>query len=384
MTSSSDNNEKIAVRGEGESLDVSDGDKTWAKDLGADEEVLVRKRRRSHHKKDARRKRVLIVVAVLVALVVVVVGGAFAFVQMGKMSVEQNNKFGTVGTGNTAVSYDEGKTVKYNGHTYLLNENMVSLCFMGYDLTERAANAGKNGQADSVMVLAMNLDTGRVTAIAIPRDSMVDVGEYVGSTFLGQERMQLCLAFSYGTDADTGAQYTSRIASRILYNVPINYYFALNMEGVAAVNDAIGGVALTAIETIPNTGIYEGDDVVLYGTKALSYVRYRNTAYLDSSLARQARQKQYIDAFATQAIDLAKESIPDVVNLFETAMSYSATNVGAQEVTYLATELVGKNPTFDITSIEGSMEQGEVYAEYVLDKTSAYETVLNVYYTRID
>ena len=373
MTNSSDNSKTESGKAEATSMD-----------LATNEEVLIRKRKRSHHRRDARRKRVLLVVAIIVAVVFVIGCAVFAFIHLGRMSVEQNSQIDAVDTTNNAVSYDEGKTVKYNGHTYRLNENMVSLCFMGYDLTERAANAGKNGQADSVMVIAMNLDTGRVCAIAIPRDSMVDVGEYVGSSFLGQDLMQLCLAFSYGTDADTGAQYTSRIASRVLYNIPINYYFALNMDGVAAVNDAIGGVSLTALDTIPNTGIYEGEDVVLYGTKALSYVRYRNTAYLDSSLDRQARQKQYISAFASQAIDLAKQSVPEVVNLFQIGMSYSATNLSAQEFAYLATELVGKNLTFDVTSIDGEMVQGEVYAEFELDKSSAYETVLDVYYTQID
>ncbi len=353
-------------------------------DLGAGEEVLIRKRKRSHHRRDARRKRALLVAAIIFVVVLVIGGGAFAFIQLGKMWVTQNNQIGTVGTTDSAASYDEGKTVKYNGHTYRLNENMVSLCFMGYDLTERAADAGKNGQADSVMVIAMNLDTGRVCAISIPRDSMVDVGEYVGSSFVGQDRMQLCLAFSYGTDADTGAQYTSRIASRVLYDIPINYYFALNMDGVAEINDAIGGVSLTALDSIPNTGIYEGEDVVLYGKKALSYVQYRNTAYLESSLDRQERQKQYISAFASQAIDLAKQSIPDAVNLFQVGMSYSATNLSAQEVTYLITELVGKDLTFDVTSIGGEMVQGDVYAEFELDETSAYETVLDVYYTQVD
>ncbi len=371
MTNSSDNNDNSKTE-------------STSMDLAADEEVLIRKRKRSRHRKIARRKRALLVVAIVVAIVLAVGGGIFAFIHLGKMSVTQNSQIDTVNTTNNAVSYDEGKTIKYNGHTYRLNENMVSLCFMGYDLTERAANAGKNGQADSVMVIAMNLDTGRVCAIAVPRDSMVDVGEYVGSSFIGQDRMQLCLAFSYGTDADTGAQYTSRIASRVLYNIPINYYFALNMDGVAEVNDAIGGVSLTALETIPNTGIYEGQDVVLYGKNALSYVRYRNTAYLESSLARQARQKQYVSAFASQAIALAKQNVSEVVNLFQVGMSYSATNLSAQEVAYLATELVGKNLTFDVTSIDGEMVQGDVYAEFELDKTSAYETVLDVYYTQVD
>lgn len=136
------------------------------------------------------------------------------------------------------------------------------------------------------MVLAVNLDTGETTGIGIPRDSMVEVGEFMGDTFTGMSTMQLCLAYAYGDGGELSSQYTASAVSRVLYNMPVSYYFSLDMDGVGALADAIGGVSLTPTQSIPNTNIVEGEPTVLFGSNALKYVQWRDTSVLTSSLDR--------------------------------------------------------------------------------------------------
>ena len=144
-----------------------------------------------------------------------------------------------------------------------VNENMVSVAVIGYDRQTEEVVPGKSvGQADAIMVLAVNLDTGKTTGIGIPRDSMVEVGEFMGDTFTGMSTMQLCLAYAYGDGGELSSQYTASAVSRVLYNMPVNYYFSLDMDGVGALADAIGGVSLTPTQSIPNTNIVEGEPTV--------------------------------------------------------------------------------------------------------------------------
>lgn len=349
------------------------------------QEVLVRKRKRRNNKRKKRIRTTLIVI-----LALVLVGGGTAFgvmsaIKAGEGAIHEAAQAEDIQTVENAVTYDEGKTVKYNGHTYALNENMVSISIIGFDRTAPAVEGEKAGQADAVMVMALDTKTGKATAIGIPRDSMVEVGEFVGDAFAGLNTMQLCLAFGYGDGREASCQYTTTVASRVLYNMPISYYFALDLSGVGPLNDAIGGVALTPLQSIPNANIIEGQDTVLFGNNALRYVQWRDTSVLTSSLDRQARQVQYIKAFAAQALEMSQGNLGTLADLFGTASQYSITNLGLNEFSYLATSVVSNGITsLEVVTLPGEMKQGEKYAEFYLDKNAIYETVLSVYYQQID
>ena len=350
-----------------------------------EEEVLIRKKKRHHSRRKKILKRVAIVVGILVAIAVVIAIAAFAFMKSGESAVKQANTADNIQADDSAVTYDEGRTVEYNGKTYALNENIVSVAVIGYDRQTEEVVPGKSvGQADAVMVLAVNLDTGETTGIGIPRDSMVEVGEFMGDTFTGMSTMQLCLAYAYGDGGELSSQYTASAASRVLYNMPVNYYFSLDMDGVGALADAIGGVSLTPTQSIPGTNIVEGEPTVLFGSNALKYVQWRDTSVLTSSLDRQTRQSQFVETFCKQALSSAQGNVGTLVNLYTTASNYAVTNLGLNEFSYLASSVLATGITsVDMTTLQGTMQQGDKFAEFYLDKTNVYETVLNVYYHEV-
>ena len=92
-----------------------------------DGEVLIRKKRR----RNTKHKRTLRIVGVVALVLVLVVGGtafaAWQAVKAGESSLHQTADAQDIQTADDSVTYDEGRTVKYNGHTYKLNENMVCL-----------------------------------------------------------------------------------------------------------------------------------------------------------------------------------------------------------------------------------------------------------------
>lgn len=388
--------EKDAAEKDDDSADVDDvaeepvpeGD--WPK---LDE--LPRPHSHAHNKEVHRRhvrqrvmRRLRVVLIVLLVIGALVGGAAFAINRMieeGARAMREASQPEDIQTVEEAETVDDGLTVEYQGKTYRYNENVVSIVVMGYDRRQDVSVTGKAGQADAIMVVALDTSTGLMRVIGVPRDTMVDVDENVGDAFIGQDKMQIALAFSYGDGYESSAENVVRAVSRVLYNMPMNYYLALNMEGVGPINDAVGGVALTPLATIPNTGIYEGSTMTLYGTNATKYVQYRDTSQLDSSLQRQARQSQYLQAFFSQAISSAAGNPTVLVGLYQTALQYSTTNLGLDEFSYLATVLLSHGMSqLDVVTLGGEPVKGEQYVEYHLDQQSVYETVLDVFYTPVE
>jgi LCP family protein required for cell wall assembly len=348
----------------------------------AHEDGLIRRKKR-RKKKLKIRKSILIPFVIVAVLVLLGIGGAVAY-YIGQKNLHTVSN-ALIESPDIAVSYAEGKKIQYNGHVYELNENMISILIIGYDSKNTTSANEASSQADALAVVAMDDKTGAVSVIAIPRDSMVDVDIYGDDdTYTGTRTMQLCLAFFYGDGGVSSCQNVSKSVSRILYNIPVNYYFALDETGVGALADRLGGVSLTPLETIPGTSIVEGNPVILFGDEALRYVQYRNTSVLTSSLSRQARQSQFINAFASQTLSSAKGNVTKLISLYNTANEYSLTNLGASEFTFLATSLIrnGINDV-DVTTLAGEMTMGDKYAEYNLDVDATYQTILDVYYTQV-
>ena len=218
---------------------------------------LPRPHSHAHNKEVHRRhvrqramRRLRVVLIVLLVIGVLVGGAAFAINRMieeGGRSMREASRPEDIQTVEEAETVDDGLTVEYQGKTYRYNENVVSIVVMGYDRRQDVSVTGKAGQADAIMVVALDTSTGLMRVIGVPRDTMVDVDENVGDAFLGQDKMQIALAFSYGDGYESSAQNVVRAVSRVLYNMPMNYYLALNMEGVGPINDAVGGVTLSGI-----------------------------------------------------------------------------------------------------------------------------------------
>lgn len=347
-----------------------------------------------HHSHGKKKKmpvwlRILIaVIAVITAFAVAVAGTFFVLEQKGKKSVTGN-------TANVTTQENYEETVTFGGKKYVYNSDIAVLAFLGVDKRELGLEnglVGTAGQADANIVLAINTKTGEAKAIAIPRDTMTEIDIYSDKgKFLRSEQKQLCLSFAYGNGKETSAQNTVTSISRILYNVPINKYFALDLNGIAPINDAIGGVTVTSLYDFKNVNIKKGDTVHLKGDLTETYVRTRDMDNIEASLNRTARQVQYIKAFAAQLAPAVMDDFSVVSRLYNTAMQYSTTNITLSDATYLASLLVSKGVRdFETVTIEGEMKKSEkvenadiVFAEFYPDSDKLMQLVLDTFYTQI-
>lgn len=333
--------------------------------------------RHKHRRKP--RRRVLRIVFIALAVFVVACGGIALYVNHAIQSGKEKLLDSTNVTVKDAVA--EG-LVEVDGTTYYKNDSAVSIAVIGFD-RRNMTDTKLAGQADTLMVVAIDTETGEMSVIVVPRDSMVLVDRYSNGTYLGQDTEQICLQFSYGDGYHTSCEYTADALSRVLLGMPISYYFALDMNGIAPINDAVGGVYLTPIESIPGTGIEEGSDILLYGQNATKYVQYRDTSVDGSALDRQKRQEQYIKAFVAKALSNAKGGdISSLLELYNAASEYSVTNLGIDEFSYLATLVAsGSANDLNLVSLQGAYgEKTGSFGEFQLDSASVQEAVLSVYY----
>lgn len=345
-----------------------------------------------HHRHHRRHKKKMnpvlkffVVPVSLILVVALVAGGTFVF--LDKKGRDDMTKVVT------QTNYDE--VIEYNGNKYAYNKDVVAIAFIGVDKRELDDNQqiGTAGQADADLVLTLNTKTGKAKVIAVPRDTMVDVDLYdTDGKYLRSENMQLCLSFAYGNGRETSAENVTTSLSRVLYNVPINKYFVLDLDGIKPLNDAIGGVTVESMYEFKDEGIKIGDEVTLTGDMTEKYVRHRDMDTVDASLNRTARQVQYVKAFARQLVPSVLDDFSIVSKLYNTASQYSVTNIDLSNITYLASLLVSKGVTdFETVTLEGEMKESTrkdyadfVYAEFYPDEASTMETVLDTFYTKLN
>ena len=122
-------------------------------------------------------------------------------------------------------------------------------------------------------------------------------------------------AYAYG-----GAEL-SKLTVEHLLGIPIQHYLALNMKGLEDLVDLVGGVEVVPPETFTIDGyeFYQDTPVYLDGRTALYYVRDRFSSSGD--YARQARQRQVLEALMHKAQDASFKLDPLKVASLMTSVS---------------------------------------------------------------
>lgn len=350
-----------------------------------------RKKKSSHKSKHRRLKRwqriVIIVLSVLIALVLAAIGTVAVLLNSGKDEMTTKIDEVSLKMPDNIENHDNGEYITYKGNRYMYNENLASILFMGVDKRDFETeddSYGQNGDADALMLLVYDTDTSKSNLISISRETIADVEVYSTSgEYVGTKKEQICLAYSYGDGKEESCENEVAAVRKLFYNVPINSYVALDLDGISYINDAVGGVELTPIETFRN--FTEGEDVTLWGKDAESYVRYRDTTKLLSNNSRMKRQKQYLNEFFNQLVASSKADITTLLDLYNAASPYMMTNLGANKAVYLASEALQNNfSALNLQNVPGEVTMGEKYAEYHIDEDEFFEMFLKIFYVKLD
>ncbi len=292
---------------------------------------------------------------------------------------------------NAGVSVDNNKnTITYQGKTYAYNSNMTSILCMGIDKKDGEGLGlvddvvGTGGQADALYMVAFDTATGETDIIAISRDIYGDIGVYsADGNYTGTENAQLCLAYAYGDGKEKSCVNTVDAVKRLFYNLPINSYFAMELEAITTLNDAVGGVVVTLPDDSLPLG-NAGDTIRLYGQDARIFIQYRNVYELNSSVDRMNRQISYLEGFASTAIDMTKQDLSTPVNLYNIVSSNSVTNLNASRISAIGYTIATSGASCEFAKVPGEVIHNGEYAEYVVDEQGLLELILDIYYKPVN
>lgn len=342
----------------------------------------------SKHRKMKTWKKVLLSIGcTLLGLVILAVGTVAYLIYQGGNELFNTDIHVTAPQG--IETEENGKYVVYNGETYQFNEKVTNVLCIGVDKRNLDENnnskvKASGGQADVLMLVSIDTSNGKITLFNISRDSMVDVTMYsAGGAYAGTEKQQICLSYSYGDGKESSCENTVNSVQRLFYNIPINTYFSLDLDGISALNDSVGGVDVVSPETIGE--FVEGESYHLVGQQAESFVRTRDTSKTDSNNMRMQRQKVYIQSFMNTVLQQTKEDLTTPIDLFNASAPYSCTNLNPSKVSYLAQQAVlGGMNGIDMVSVPGQVTMGSKYAEFNVSEAEFYQLFLSIYYTKIE
>lgn len=270
--------------------------------------------------------------------------------------------------------------LRYQGKTYAYQEDVMTFLCMGIDKsgeTKASADLHRGGQADALFLAVMDPGEKKISVIGVNRDTMAELFVYdEEGNYLGREIGQIALQHAYGDGMEESCERTVEAVSNLFYGIPIHGYFAMNMDVIIPLNDAVGGVDVV---------IGEGDEKVhLEGQEAYSFVRNRDMYAPHSAEQRLERQKQYLEAFALQAKKAVVQDLTLPAKLYTEILPYMVTDISASEAVYLATQAVSYTFGQDnLYSLEGEIRMGEQFEEFYLDETALYELILRIFYEEI-
>lgn len=270
--------------------------------------------------------------------------------------------------------------LRYQGKTYAYKEDVMTFLCMGIDKSGEAKaseDLHRGGQADALFLAVMDPGKKQISVIGINRDTMAELFVYdEEGNYLGREIGQIALQHAYGDGMEESCERTVEAVSNLFYGIPIHGYFAMNMDVIIPLNDAVGGVDVV---------IGDGDEKVhLEGQEAYSFVRNRDMYAPHSAEQRLKRQKQYLEAFARQAKKAVAQDLTLPAKLYTEILPYMVTDISASEAVYLATQAVSYTFGQDnLYSLEGEIRMGEQFEEFYPDETALYELILQVFYEEV-
>ena len=352
-----------------------------------------KKSQHNKHKMKKSKKIHITVVSCILGLCLLVVGTFGFLYYRGKNGLLDKSGISLNPPGDTKV-IDNGNYIFYNGHNYRYKDSMTSILFMGVDKDELGTVnnvVGTGGQADALYLIAIDTDNGVTTTFQISRNAMVDIDLYnTAGDFIRTENNQICLSYAYGDGKETSAENTVRSVRRLFYGLPVaQSYTALDIRGISALNDSIGGVTVTSPVTYKddsNKVVYnEGQTYELHGKDAENFVRLRNHKSDNYNDNRMARQKAYLNAFIDKTVTMTKSDITTPVAIYNSAKPYMTTNLSVSKVSYLATDLLRKGITSaDIQKVPGKDKEGKNYVEYKVDNKKFFKMIVDTFYVQAD
>ena len=332
--------------------------------------------------------RVLKGTAAILAVVLVLLAGMLLLQRWENTQDAPVSSSGEVSSVEADAPVDGREITYYNGTAYAKRENLETVLLLGVDKFEGETPEGyvNNQQTDFLLLLVMDKENETCTPIQLNRDTMTQIqilgvtGEPAG-TFTGQ----LALAHTYGSGEEDSCENTVLAVSNLLYGMEIDHYVSLTMDGVALLNDLVGGVTVEVLDDFSgiDDSLVQGETVTLKGQQALTYVRSRGGLEDSSNLHRMERQRQYLAALQQQLKAAVQQEDGFTLDALLQLNEYMVSDCTVNQLSDLGDSLAIYQVS-DILTTPGDAQEGEEFIEFTVDEAALQQLVMDVFYEPVE
>ncbi|MGD6961109.1 LytR family transcriptional regulator [Fictibacillus phosphorivorans] len=210
----------------------------------------------------------------------------------------------------------------------------ISILLMGVD--ERKNDRGRS---DTMIVMTINPEKNSMMMFNIPRDTRTEI---IGKGY--EDKINHAYAFG-------GVQMAVDTVENFI-DVPIDYYFKVNMESFQQIVDSVGGVTVNNPFSFEQSGMnFAEGQINLNGKEALAYSRMRKQD-TRGDLGRNDRQKQVITSIINEGAKVS--SITKFDNILSILGDNVKTNMTFDEMKDIQKNYKGARKKVESFQVEGN------------------------------
>lgn len=294
--------------------------------------------------------------------------------------------------GEMSEGFGQLNTVEYRGNTYREKPAITTLVIAGIDKADDSGDTIRNqyrngGQADFLMLIAIDHTDKVIHQLQIDRDTMTDVtvlGTFGNET--GTRVLQICLSHGFGKTPEDNAGYTMRAVQNLLDGLEVDGYYMIPYTAVPVLNDALGGVTVKI--AFDMTSVHpewtEGSSVTLHGREAEDFVRSRTTVGAGTNEERMVRQNEFMQKAVARMNQKIKADLSFGEGMLSRLQTIAVTNFTLKRLT----EELNKAYSYEVLPVDhpdGEYAIGEDgFMEFHMREGAATEWVLEHLYTRTE
>ena len=273
------------------------------------------------------------------------------------------------------------KTIVRDGVEYFPRQDVTVMLIAGIDEEGPVTDSNSynnSGEADMISLMVFQDSKKTVDVISLNRDTMTNIPVLgLGGKPAGTVKGQLALAHTYGSGLEDSGKNLRTAVSDLLYGIDIDYYVTMNMDAIAILNDAVGGVTVNVTEDFSavDPSITMGE-LKLTGKQAVTFVRSRAGVGNQLNLSRMERHVEYVEGFMDSMLHKLETESRFVLNTYEQLSDYILTDCSVNSLSVLL-DRFSKYEFGQIVTIDGENVKGTEFMEFYVDEKDLDRVILD-------
>lgn len=280
----------------------------------------------------------------------------------------------------------KSQTITIDGQEYFPRQDITVLMLMGIDErgpVTKSESYTNTGESDMVALAVFDEVEETYSVLVLNRDTMMDIPVLgIGGVPAGTIYGQLALSHTYGTGLEDSCENTVEAVSNFLSGLAVDYYVSMNMDAIAILNDAVGGVTVNVQDDFSqvDASIPMGE-VTLNGEQALAYVHTRKDVGNQMNISRMDRHKEYMENFVAAFNTKLSEDSMFVVDVYDDVAQYIVSDCSVSTLSSMLTKYADYKLE-DIVSPQGENILTEQYMEFHVDEDSLQKLLIDMFYIK--